>query len=147
MADGVSFFSFEKAMRITVHLEATARNVPSPYAVLWLDCRARSWLREGYVGFDQFDLPQWGSLIVQSRETVLCGPHDVVPYFVIEGLQLDHPERDREGIYGVAQWCGSGQSPPLSGHWQLEQNEFDASRHPRTHAKTQLTPRSRSHAL
>ena len=105
-------------MRITVRLDAKDEVVPSPYAVLWLDPKSCTWHREGYVGLD---LPEWGTLDLEPGETLICNPHDNTPRLALEELLIGEPQRTDEMVCGIAQWLGSVELPPISGHWQLMQ--------------------------
>jgi len=108
-------------MRITVRLDAKCEVVPSPYAVLWLDCPSPTWRREGHLGLD---LPEWGTLDLEPRGTLICNPHDNNPRLALEELCIGEPARTDEMVCGVAQWLGSVELPPISGHWQLLQSKL-----------------------
>jgi len=105
-------------MRITFHLDAPDCVVPCPYAVLWLDGNSHKWVREGHVGLD---LPEWGLLSMEANDTLICGPHDMTPRCVLEGLKPARSHPVREGDAGSVQWCGSPSLPPRSGHWLVKQ--------------------------
>jgi hypothetical protein len=45
--------------------------------------------------------------------------HDNGPRFALEELRIGPPSRTDEMACGVAQWPGSAELPPISGHWQL----------------------------
>ena len=60
-------------MRLTVHLDMFDRVNPCAYAIVWLDRHTRKWSREGHVGLD---LPEWGILIADTGNTLICAPHD-----------------------------------------------------------------------
>lgn len=107
-------------MRVTLRLDDSDCAAPCPYAVVWLDRSARKWSREGYVGLD---LPESGSLRVEADRAYICGPHDLLPWCVLEGLRLDDPVRTHVGTAGCAHWCGSPNLTPRSGHWTVTRVE------------------------
>jgi hypothetical protein len=92
-------------MRITLHLDTFDRVSPCAYAILWLDREARQWSREGHVGLD---LPEWGTVVVDSHGTQVCGMRDTRPLCVLEGET------------GRAQWCAHAGLPSAEGHWHVQ---------------------------
>lgn len=104
-------------MRITLHLDTFDRVSPCAYAILWLDKEARQWSREGHVGLD---LPEWGTLVVDTYGTLVCGTHGTRPLCVLEGLQLDGTDGPFEGETGSAQWCAHAGLPSAQGHWHVQ---------------------------
>ncbi|CAG9252242.1 conserved hypothetical protein [Paraburkholderia unamae] len=109
-------------MRITLHLDTFDRVDPNAYAILWLDNETCRWSREGHAGLQ---LPEWGTLQVQTRSTLVCGQHDARPLFVLEGLAVEAQTGPFEGESGEALWrCENG--PHIAGHWHVQCVDNDA---------------------
>ncbi len=104
-------------MRITVHLDTFNRINPSAYAVLWLDTAARRWSREGHAGID---LPPWGQLACEGRDTLIRGAEGARTLCVLEGLELTAREGPFEGEAGEAAWCATPADPAIAGHWCVQ---------------------------
>ncbi|MEM5383135.1 DUF3564 family protein [Paraburkholderia phymatum] len=71
-------------------------------ASLWLDNEAQKWSREGHAGLR---LPDWGTLQVDARGTLIRGPHDALHLFILEDLAMNAPNGPFEGESGEALWC------------------------------------------
>ncbi|AFT90066.1 DUF3564 family protein [Paraburkholderia phenoliruptrix] len=106
-------------MRITLHLDTFDRIDPNAYAILWLDNEAQKWSREGHAGLQ---LPDWGTLQVDARGTLICGQHDARPLFILEDLAMNAPNGPFEGESGEALWCYNEREigPRVAGHWRVQ---------------------------
>jgi len=107
-------------LRIALRFDALDRVAPSPYAVLQIEPASRKWMREGYVGLE---LPEWGTLIVDAGNALICGPHDMTPHCVLEGLELEQHRHVSEGETGPAHWCGTRGLALEPGRWLIRRVE------------------------
>jgi hypothetical protein len=107
----------EKAMRITVHLDAFDRINPCANAILWLDDASLKWSREAHVGLT---LPEWGRLCVEANNTLVCGQFGDTPICALEGLELRKHGGPFEGEIGRAHWYGGDEAKGQAGHWHVQ---------------------------
>jgi hypothetical protein len=109
--------SWEKAMRITVHLDTFDRINPCAYAILWLDDASLKWSREAHMGLE---LPEWGLLRMEANRTLLCGQFGGKPLGVLEGLALRKHGGPFEGETGRAHWYTHDAATGEPGHWHVQ---------------------------